>query len=215
MGFSLDKLKVNVNVIKPAKPVNTTFFEFIKLKLQSKIKPFIQVIGSCHVKYGLLSMFDIILLNSSMWTVDIPLTASFVESKDCYVVFGDAISMHILTLTIALTLNVLSFKFKFSSVWLFLIKLQQTSYIYVLPTIVENSWTVRTKDTFQPWPTYFLLKIQRNSRYFHQISQQCFWVVDELLTLTFLLNFTSYFCMYQIVWLEKKNWNRNENFICH
>lgn len=66
MGFSLDKLKVNVNVIKPAKPVNTTFFEFIKLKLQSKIKPFIQVIGSCHVKYGLLSMFDIILLNSSM-----------------------------------------------------------------------------------------------------------------------------------------------------
>lgn len=165
------------------------------------------MIVSCHVKYSLLSMFDIILLNSSMWTVDILLTASFVEDRAGIVmhnlVFGHAISTFRPWPLLWHWMCYL-FEFEFSLVWLFQLNFpkyfQQTSYIYVLPT--EKSWTVRILSNLDL--PIVLLKIQRISRYFHQTSQKCFWVVD-LLTSVFLMNFTSYFCMNQIVWLEKKN----------
>lgn len=106
------------------------------------------MIVSCHVKYSLLSMFDIILLNSSMWTVDILLTASFVEDRAGIVmhnlVFGHAISTFRPWPLLWHWMCYL-FEFEFSLVWLFQLNypkyFQQTSYIYVLPT--EKSWTVR------------------------------------------------------------------------
>lgn len=122
------------------------------------------MIVSCHVKYSLLSMFDIIQLNSSMWTVDILLTASFVEDRAGIVmhnlVFGHAISTFRPWPLLWHWMCYL-FEFEFSLVWLFQLNypkyFQQTSYIYVLPT--EKSWTVRILSNLGL--PIVLLKIQR------------------------------------------------------
>lgn len=106
------------------------------------------------------------------------------------------------------------FEFEFSLVWLFQLNFpkyfQQTSYIYVLPT--EKSWTVRILSNLDL--PIVLLKIQRNSRYFHQTSQKCFWVCW---CADFSLSYEFYFLFLHESdsLIRKKTWNRNENFICH